>query len=183
MLRLVLACLLLGLVATPAASAASTIEILRDCEDDGQLQGNYTPAELRKARNNIPTDTDEYTNCRDVLARAATSGVAGRGGGGLGGGVDPDLITDVGDEEDRAAIARAAGQGAPDPVTIDGRPVVPGAAGLAANAVRNDVPLPLLLVLILLAVAAIAAAIPAARRRMALVVPALSRRVLAGFRR
>ena len=68
MLRLALACLVLGLlVAVPAASAASTTQILRDCADDGVLQGNYTPSELRKARQNIPTDTDEYTDCRDVL--------------------------------------------------------------------------------------------------------------------
>ena len=40
MLRLVLACLLLGLiVAVPAANAASTTQILRDCADDGVLQG------------------------------------------------------------------------------------------------------------------------------------------------
>ena len=90
MLRLALACLGLGLglfAAVPAADAASTTRILRDCADDGVLQGDYTPAELRKARQNIPTDTDEYTDCRDVLARAAAAGVASRGGGGSAGGV------------------------------------------------------------------------------------------------
>ncbi len=86
MLRLALACLLLGLVAVPAANAASTTEILRDCADDGVLQGKYTPSELRKARQNIPTDADEYTDCRDVLARAASRGVSGGSGGGGAGG-------------------------------------------------------------------------------------------------
>ena len=48
MLRLALACLVLGLiVAVPAANAASTTQILRDCADDGVLQGDYSPAELR----------------------------------------------------------------------------------------------------------------------------------------
>src|SRR3954467_15251305 len=98
MLRLALgSCLLLALVAVPAAEAASTTQILRDCADDGVLQGNYKPSELRKARQNIPTDTDEYTDCRDVLARAATGAVAGSGSGsgstsggagGIAGGVD-----------------------------------------------------------------------------------------------
>lgn len=187
MIRLVFACLLVGLVAAPAASAASTIQILRDCEDDGKLQGSYTPAELRKARNNIPTDTDEYTNCRDVLARAATSGVAGRGGStdgsGTGGAGDPDVVVGAETAEDRAAIARAAAKGAPDPVTVDGRPVVPGAAGFAANAARNDLPITVLILLVLIALAVVAAAVPVARRRMAAVVPALSRRVLASVRR
>src|SRR3954471_11886896 len=81
MLRLALACLALMLVAVPAAEAASTTQILRDCADDGVLQGNYKPSELRKARQNIPTDTDEYTDCRDVLARAAAGAVAGSGSG------------------------------------------------------------------------------------------------------
>src|SRR3954470_22584955 len=85
-LALALACLALMLVAVPAAEAASTTEILRDCADDGVLQGNYKPSDLRKARKNIPTDTDEYTDCRDVLARAAAEGVAASGGGGGSGG-------------------------------------------------------------------------------------------------
>ena len=84
MLRLALGCLLLGLVVgVPAANAAGTTQILRDCADDGVLQGNYSPSELRKARKNIPTDTDEYTDCRDVLSRAAAGGVAARRGLGL----------------------------------------------------------------------------------------------------
>src|SRR5215213_11687995 len=85
MLRLALGCLLLGLVVfVPAAHAASTTQILRDCADDGVLQGTYSPSELRKARKNIPTDTDEYTDCRDVLARAAANAVTGGSGGGGG---------------------------------------------------------------------------------------------------
>src|SRR3954449_7674472 len=89
MLRLVLAGLLLLLAIAPAAEAASTTQILRDCADDGVLQGHYSPSDLRKARNNIPTDTDEYTDCRDVLARAGADAIAGSsapgGPGGSGG--------------------------------------------------------------------------------------------------
>src|SRR3954454_9244114 len=82
MLRLALVCLLLGLVVlVPTANAASMTQILCDCADDGVLQGTYTPSELRKARKNIPTDTDEYTDCRDVLARAAAGAMAGSGAG------------------------------------------------------------------------------------------------------
>jgi hypothetical protein len=197
MLRLLLAWALLGLVVAPAASAAGTIEILRDCADDGRLQGNYSPAELRNARKNIPTDTDEYTDCRDVLARAAVDAVAGGGGGGGGGGgaaagggggtaatpgasgpsggsaTGGDLVAPS-TPEDREAIAQASRAGAPKPVEIDGRPVIPGASGLAANAARNDIPVTLLIALVLLGLAALAAALPPARRRL----PLVSRRVL-----
>src|SRR5215208_4869935 len=135
MLRLALgSCLLMALVAAPAANAASTTQILRDCADDGVLQGNYKPSELRKARQNIPTDTDEYTDCRDVLARAAAGAVAGSGSGsgssagglaggvgvgGVGGGASGEPVNPYTDEG-RAAVAKAAAAGAPDPIRLGG---------------------------------------------------------------
>ena len=139
MLRLALACLLLGLiVAVPAANAASTTQILRDCADDGVLQGDYTPSELRKARQNIPTDTDEYTDCRDVLARAAAAGVAGsrrrlgrrRGGSGGGGSAEDQPPAEPEHARGPGAIGDGGGRG-PRPARSDigGRAVVPGAAG------------------------------------------------------
>ena len=173
---LVLGCLLLGLAA-PAALGASTTQILRDCADDGVLQGDYSPSELRKARQNIPADTDEYTDCRDVLARAAAAGVAsssgsGGGSGASGGGsagrreredqppADPDT------PEGRAIVGGAGAQPPPKPVVIRGRPVIPGTAGLAANGARNDLPTSLLVVLILLGAGALAAFVPFARRHV-----------------
>src|SRR3954471_9442274 len=86
MLRTVLAGLVMLLAIAPAAEAATTTQILRDCADDGVLQGHYTPSELRKARQNIPADTDQYPDCRDVIARAAGRGAAGKSGGSTGGG-------------------------------------------------------------------------------------------------
>lgn len=172
MLRLALACLVLGLiVAVPAANAASTTQILRDCADDGVLQGDYKPAELRKARQNIPTDTDEYTDCRDVLARAAAAGVAGSGSGsgGTGGsGVSSENqpLESPNTPEGKAAIGKAAGEGAPDPIRLGGRSVLPGAAGLSSDAVRNELPTPLIIVLALLGAAALATLSPFVRRHV-----------------
>ena len=173
MLRLALACLVLGLFAlVPAANAASTTQILRDCADDGVLQGDYTPAELRKARQNIPTDTDEYTDCRDVLARAAAAGVAGSGagsGGGsgtAGGSSENAPLESPNTPEGKEAIGKAAAEGAPDPIRLGGRAVVPGSAGLASDAVRNDLPTPLIVVLALLGAAALATLTPFVRRRV-----------------
>ncbi len=170
MLRLALACLVLGLiVAVPAANAASTTQILRDCADDGVLQGDYKPSELRKARQNIPTDTDEYTDCRDVLARAAAAGVAGSGagsGGGSGGSSENAPLESPNTPEGKEAIGKAAGEGAPDPIRLGGRAVVPGSAGLASDAVRNDLPTPLIVVLALLGAAALATLTPFVRRRV-----------------
>jgi hypothetical protein len=177
----ILGCLLLGLVAAPAATAASTTQILRDCADDGVLQGNYSPSELRKARQNIPADTDEYTDCRDVLARAAASGVAsssapGAGGGSGGSGGSPvwsgrreregDPPADPHTPEGRQIVGEAGAKPPPGPVVIGGRPVVPGTAGLTRESMRNDLPASLLVVLILLGAGALATLTPFARRHV-----------------
>jgi len=180
MLRLVLAGLLVGLIAAPAASAATPTQILRDCEDDGVLQGDYSAEDLREARRSIPTDLDQYTDCRDVLARATSDKVSGRdaggaddGRGGAGGpGLHGALLTAETDA-DRDALSEATAR-EPTPLEIDGESVVPGAAGFAANAARNDLPGTLLVVLGLLLLAAVLAAAPAARR----LGPVIRRRVL-----
>jgi hypothetical protein len=172
MLRLALACLVLGLFAVvPAANAASTTQILRDCADDGVLQGDYTPAELRKARQNIPTDTDEYTDCRDVLSRAAAAGVSSRGGsgpggasGGIGGSDQPPA--DPHSPEGREIVGRAGAEPPPGPMNIGGRSVVPGRASLSSDGVRNELPPGMLAALILLGAGALSTLLPPVRRRV-----------------
>ena len=183
MRRTFLLCLLAALLVAPAARADTVTKILRDCEDDGQLQGHYSPAELRKALRHMPTDIDEYSDCRDVLSRAASAGVgsgggggspSGGGGGAVGGGgggggsnsSESQLLVTPSTPEDSKAIASAAGKGAPAPVVVRGRPVLPGASGLAADAARNDLPSTLRVVLILLGAATLAALGPFVRRRV-----------------
>jgi hypothetical protein len=171
MLRLVLAACLAGaLFAVPAASAATPTQILRDCEDDSVLQGDYSSEDLRRALRNIPTDLDQYTNCRDVLARASADEVSGGGGGGGGsaggkgaGGKGPRALLQPETDEDRKALSETAAAGARSQ-DVGGEQIVPGAAGFAADAARNGLPGSLLALLVLLAVAAAAAAAPQARR-------------------
>jgi len=74
-------------VVPSAAFAADREEILRDCADDGIIQGSYTASEMRDARSNMPAELDEYSDCRDVLSReisAKTAGTKETGGGGGG---------------------------------------------------------------------------------------------------
>src|SRR3954451_21884844 len=78
--------LLITLMLVPAATAlASGGKVVRDCTDDGVLQGHYSQKDLRDALASIPSDVDEYTNCRDVIRRAAFGGAGGKGSGGGGG--------------------------------------------------------------------------------------------------
>ena len=180
--------LFLGLLAAmalaPAAYADSTTtKIIRDCNDDGVLEGHYTPSELRKARDSLPTDVSEYSDCSDVLSRALAAGASSPGGGGGsgsggGGGASPSGTpseqfsdTAVGGRvaapttpADHQALADAAAGGG-QPVTVDGRAVAP-AADFSSHLGRNSLPSTLIVVLVLLAGAALAIVVPTVRRRV-----------------
>ena len=166
--------LLLALALASPAQAASRGQIIRDCADDGQLQGKYSQSELRDARQNLPSDVAEYTDCADVLRRTElpdrdqSGGGAGGGGGGAGGGAagggGGGPITPT-TEADRRELAKAAAAGG-GAVEIGDQRIVPGAAGLGADAVRNGLPVALIVVLVLLALGGAAMAVPAARGRL-----------------
>jgi hypothetical protein len=178
--RLLLVTVLLLLVAVPATAHAGTREkIVADCYDDGNLDGNYSPSEIRDARNNLPADIDQYSDCRDVLGRAlggsgdkqvggggAGGGALGGGGGGGGSGGGPaEPLTPSGPQE-QTELDKAALAGGDRPVQVGGGTVVPGAAGLASDATRNPIPVTLLVALILLGLAALAGATPYVLRRL-----------------
>src|SRR3954470_23851699 len=86
MRRTIFMALLAVLLFAVPAQAAGPIQVIRDCEDDGILQGNYSPAEIRAAQKALPTDIDEYSDCRDVLSRALGGGENDSDGGNGGGG-------------------------------------------------------------------------------------------------
>ncbi len=163
-----IALLALLLAAPPALADGTRNKILRECQT-GRLTGDYTAREIRDARNNIPDDLDQYTDCRDVLSRALLSraggGDSGGGGGGVGGGGggggggEPAAPLTPTTDADNQALQQAAGAGEA-PVNVAGRPVTPG-----ESAFRNDLPTPLLVLLALLAAAAVAGLAPMLRRR------------------
>ena len=70
----------LALLALPAPAFASADQVVRDCVYDGKLDHHYSNAELRRARDHLPSDADEYSDCRDVIA-AAIKGGSDRSGG------------------------------------------------------------------------------------------------------
>jgi hypothetical protein len=184
MTRLAIIALLAVLAAAPAAQADSTrTKILRECQN-GRLTGNYTAKQIRDARNNIPDDLDQYSDCRDVLTQAllnraggsndgagggSTGGTGGGATGGGGGGDGPVLTPST--DADRKALEGAVA-GGDQPLTVAGQRVTPGTSD-------NELPTTLLVALILLAAAAVAATAPFLRRLGGLG-PALRRRVLPG---
>jgi hypothetical protein len=170
MVRLLTLSGLILLLAAPAASAGTREKILRECQE-GSITGDYTPKQLRDARKHIPTDIDEYSDCRDVLAQAALTGRGGSSNGGAGsnapGGVVPQggrsPLTSA-DPGETAALDDARLNS--DRLSIGEQSVIPGAAGFATDAERHGLPTTVLVVLILLALCASAATFASVRRRV-----------------
>lgn len=66
----VFATLAIAFSAFASSAAASVDSILRDCNDDGALNGKYSPSQLKKALDNIPSDLKQYSNCESVIRQA-----------------------------------------------------------------------------------------------------------------
>jgi hypothetical protein len=180
---------MLCVLAVPATAHASYRDAIFDCAEDGVLDGKYSNAELKKARQNLPTDLAEYTDCADVLAAAMTGGPgASSHAGGSGAPANPALASDSGaqasSQQDLNALRgkTAAKHKRPDKVQIAGRDITPGASGVfdrAGSTDANVLPLPLLLSLIALAAMCALAAVLVLRRQW----PATRRVALRIFRR
>jgi hypothetical protein len=184
MRRLLTAIALACLIAPAAAHADSGVDrLLADACKDEHIDGHYTQAQYKKALDQLPTDADEYTACRDVLQRgrlaALGSGKKGSGGGGgttgtgtgAGGGgstsggggstgssgspaaPNPDPVASATPAQ-KKAIAQA-GQSA-KPVNVGGKLVQPGELGVGAiSGSGHSVPTPLAALMVLLAAGAL----------------------------
>jgi hypothetical protein len=173
LLRVALAsCVAAVLLATASPALAGTREkILQECQD-GRLTGDYTAKEIRDARNHIPTDIDQYSDCRDVLSRALDAragggggggaGAGGGGGGGSGPGGSAPLLTPSSPADTKAI--QSAQQAGNAPVRVGEDSIAPGAAGLATGAPRNHLPTVLIVVLGLLGASALGGTAPLVRR-------------------
>jgi hypothetical protein len=158
-----LALLVLALLAlsVPAAQAAKYNEAIRDCNDDGQLQGTYTPRQIRDAIKHLPASLREYSDCSAVLRAYLANRHRPNGGNGTGPAANPPanpaLTTPSGAIASSQAefdalkeqTSRSTDERAPV-VKVGDRSISPGTAGLANTASRttpNELPLPVLLAL------------------------------------
>jgi hypothetical protein len=169
--RLVLIVALLALAA-PAVAQASPSAVIQDCAEDGQLDGSYSNEDLRRAADNLPSDLDEYSDCREVIGGAITSG-SDKGGGrdnDAGGGAAAAATERASRARDKAALDELSRGGKPK-LEVGGRNIEPGSNGLFDLAsTENGLPLPLLLALIAVGLLAVAGGVVVLRRR----VPALA---------
>ena len=176
MIRAATSLLVLAVLALLALPGIAMATPLRDCSSDGDLDKQWSNSELRKAIDNLPTDLDEYSNCRELLTNAITSG-SDRGGNRPTVGADgsplpaEEQAARTKDDEDLAAITADPGKSPPS-AQVGGEEVKPGSNGLFDLAsASNDLPVPLLVALIALGLVALIGGLAAMRER----IPALSR--------
>ena len=153
--------------------------MISDCADDGALSRTYSNSDLQKARDNLPTDLAEYSDCKQIIGAAITGGSdkgQGRGSPGQGvggaGAADPgEAAARAKDAEDLEALASGAGGSTPK-VQVGEQSVQPGANGLFdISTASNQLPTPLLISLIAIGLLALAGGLVALRGR----VPALNK--------
>jgi hypothetical protein len=151
-----------ALLAAPALGSAK--DVIRDCSEDGVLNGHYSHGELAKALDQLPSDLDEYTDCRAVIRSAELRSAKGKGGPGLNRKVDTVSPPSADEQRKIDEASKSAG-----PVQIGGKGIKPGAAGapFKAAGLGTDLPPLLLAVLVALAGAMIAGAALAIRRNPA----------------
>jgi hypothetical protein len=145
------------LAAAPGVSASAR-DVIRDCSEDGVLDGRYSHSEIEKALEQLPSDLDEYTDCRSVI-RGAQLGSAGRRHARRAKGAASRIDTAAPPTaREEARIGRAAGS--PSPVELSGEVVQPGTSAQPFNASGLGGELPPLFLALLIAAgcAAVAAA-------------------------
>jgi hypothetical protein len=162
-----------ALLVLPGIAHASPQQVIRDCAQDGKLDHHYSLSDLKNAEKKLPTDVDEYTNCRDVINQAEVQGSGGSahssshgpvsGGGSSGGGGNGSAPS----AKDVQALNNAkSGSDQAPALSLHGEKVVPGSGGVFKTAgAANDVPTPVLLALIALGALTAAGGIVALRRR------------------
>jgi hypothetical protein len=171
----------MALLVLPGIAQASPQQVIRDCAQDGKLDHHYSLSDLKNALKKLPTDVDEYTNCRDVINQAEVSGsgdkgtkahgAAGGGGSGNNGGGGGPSPKDV------KALNKATNQDQSAPsLSLQGEKVTPGSGGVFKTAgAANSIPLPVLLALIAVAALTAAGGFVALRRRFPEVIGAALR--------
>jgi len=181
----------LAVLLPPAAAVASPEGLIRDCQD-GTISGRYSARDFRDALRDIPTDVDEYTDCRDVIRRAQLGAAGGSGGGGggatgagaaagggagTGGGATPgagtgapptaaDLLAAASPQEQTAVREAIASAGGSSPLQVDGKRIDPSAIARGASATSSELPGPVLLALALLGAAGLAGSVQFVRARV-----------------
>jgi cobalamin biosynthesis Mg chelatase CobN len=166
-----------GLIAAAPAMASAAGTIYKECEQNGQITGHFTRAQLKAALNGLPSEVSEYSDCQDLinqaLVRASSTGggnptgsnkghIAGAKGGRGGG---PGKGSAGGGKTGSSSTnGRGGRSGSGSAVTLAGSDIRPGSTGTSGSS--SSLPVALIVVLILLALTAVSGGVVALRRRV-----------------
>jgi hypothetical protein len=130
------AALIVALLALPAFAQASGEDVIRDCYDDGHIDGNYSQSEYQDAENNLPSDIDQYSDCRDTIAQARADGSRGNkgstGNSGPGGGSNSGGGSSTGGSGTAGASATSDARRGGSPKPFQGDPALQTNSGAYA---------------------------------------------------
>ena len=185
-MRLLRNSLLVALVVALLAPASALAGPIEDCADDGQLSKQYSQGELDDAKKNLPSDLSDYSDCGEVLNGAKAKGPDQGSSSGGGGASAPETSAGAGaaaaeeikavakptaadlarERRERAAIDKIANGGGKPNLSLDGKTISPGDAGLYDLAsATHEVPLPVKLALYAVCLLALAGLLMGASRR------------------
>jgi hypothetical protein len=141
-------------LAPASAWAAGGIDVIRDCTDNGRMDDSHGDLDYQQALDNLPSDVDEYTDCRQIISAARRRDAVAKtssnddGGGGSGGGGSPSSSGGSGGAapggKSTSPKARPVGQG---------NPVVPPDSDLGAVPRNQFLPTPVIVALIVMGLA------------------------------
>jgi hypothetical protein len=187
--RLAVMVALIAALAAPAAAHADAQAVIKDCAKDGQIDGTYSNSDLKKARSQLPSDLDEYTDCRDAIAariaensRAKSSKGAtvppiatggSSSGGGLGGPPASTATTPAAVQQQQAQdqaqfdqLKKNVQSGGPPSISVGGQQISPAAGPFAPASAVNELPISVLLALLGVALLGAVAGLISIRRRL-----------------
>ena len=131
---------------------------------NGRLTKTYSQQDYRDALAHIPSDVDEYTNCRQVI-RQAQLGIGGGATGGQGTTQNPFAgATPAEVAQAKSDIVRARATGS-RPQVVAGRLVTPGTLSYRQVRSVSKLPTPLIVLVVLIVLGAGALSTTLLRRR------------------
>jgi hypothetical protein len=143
------------------------VDVIRDCTDNGRIDDYYGPQDYQQALDNLPSDVDEYTDCRQLIVAASHRTPPSHSSGGGGGGSSSSSSSggsSGGSHTGSGGAKAAAAKPKPKPQP-QGPPVIPSDSTLASHPLGHGIPIPLLVTLILLGLALVAGLLVGARAR------------------
>jgi hypothetical protein len=133
----------------PSTAWASGNDVIRDCTDNGRIDQKHGPLDYQQALANLPSDVDEYTDCRSIISAARLS--ANRGGGGGGGNGGHGGGGGGGNGGGASGGGGAGAQTAKRTVPlVKGAPVTPPASRLASHPLSERIPTSVIILLAVL---------------------------------